>query len=84
MSHLGLPPVENLAHAEAARRGATSGSVPTLFQVLPVSKVLPWGALIVENVEGAAPVLPRDLPAIARALGAIHALDLPAPAERAP
>ena len=85
MSHLALPPAENLAYEAAAfTRAAPSGATPGLERVLPVSEDLPWGALVVERIEGRAPVLPHDLPAIARALAALHALPLPEPAARAP
>lgn len=90
MSHLGLPPAENLAYAEAAfRRAGPSGAVPRLHRVLPVSPELPcgglpWGALVVERVEGRTPELPGDLPAIARALAAIHGLPIPETGSRAP
>jgi hypothetical protein len=85
MSHLGLAPEENLAYATAAfTRAAASGAIPRLHQVLPVSEALPWGALVVEQVEGRAPILPHDFTAIARALAALHALPLPETAARAP
>jgi hypothetical protein len=83
MSHLGLSPRRNLIYAaQAFRRMAPGGAVPRLHRVLRVSPDLPWGALVVENVEGTVPELPRDLPAIGRALAAIHRL--PVPANRAP
>ena len=85
MSHLALPPDQNLAYEAAAfTRAAPSGATPRLDRVLPVSTDLPWGALVVERVEGRAPVLPHDLPALARALAALHALPTPAPEDRAP
>lgn len=85
MSHLDLPPADNLAYAEAAfRRAGPSGAVPRLHRVLPVSAELPWGALVVERVEGRTPELPGDLPAIARALAAIHAIPIPEEDARAP
>jgi hypothetical protein len=89
MSHLGLPPTENLAYAEAAfRRAGPSGAVPRLHRVLPVSDALPWGALLVERVEGRTPEMTNgltgDLPAIARALAAIHAIPAPEGEARAP
>lgn len=83
MSHLGLSPRRNLIYAaQAFRRMAPSGAVPELHGVLRVSAELPWGALVVEDVEGAVPALPRDLPALGRGLAAIHRL--PVPARRAP
>ena len=83
MSHLGLSPRRNLIYAaQAFRRMAPSGAVPALHRVLRVSAALPWGALVVEDVQGSVPALPRDLPAIGRALAAIHRL--PVPDRRAP
>ena len=78
MSHLGLSPRRNLIYAaEAFRRMAPSGAVPKLYDVLRVSDALPWGALVVEDVDGAVPRLPHDLPALGRALAAIHRLPVP-------
>lgn len=83
MSHLGLSPRRNLTYAaQAFRRMAPSVAVPRLHEVLRVSADLPWGALVVEDVAGAVPELPRDLPALGRALAAIHRL--PVPTRRAP
>ncbi len=85
MSHLGLSPRANLTYAiEAFRRMAPSGSVPRLHRVLRVSTDLPWGAVVVDRIEGAPPALPGDLPAIARAVAAIHRLPVPDPAGRRP
>ena len=83
MSHLGLSPRDNLTYAaQAFRRMAPSGAVPHLYAVLRVSPSLPWGALVVEDVAGAVPRVPDHLPAIGRALAAIHRL--PVTARRAP
>ncbi|SDG11744.1 aminoglycoside phosphotransferase family protein [Thalassobaculum litoreum] len=83
MSHLGLSPRRNLIYAARAfRRMAPSGAVPRLHGMLRVSPDLPWGALVVDDVDGAVPTLPTDLPAIGRALAAIHRL--PVPTRRAP
>lgn len=83
MSHLGLSPRANLIYAaQAFRRMAPSGVVPALHRVLRVSPDLPWGALLIDAVSGAPPRLPQDLPAVGRALAAIHRL--PVPARRRP
>jgi hypothetical protein len=83
MSHLGLSPRCNLIYEiEAFRRMGPSGAVPRLHQVLRVTPALPWGALVVDDVDGHAPRLPDDLPALGRALAAIHRL--PVPERRAP
>ncbi len=70
--------------AEAFRRLAPSGHAPRLHGVLAPSPRLPGGALIVEQVRGRAPVVPRDFPALAAALAAIHELALPPAGARAP
>lgn len=84
-SQLGLEPQANLAHQQACfERAAASGHTPRLSMALPVSQRLPRGALLVEEIEGRAAVLPHDLPAIAQALAAVHALSLPPAAGRPP
>lgn len=69
---------------ETFRRLAPSGHTPHLHGVLPPSAGLPGGALIVSAVRGRTPRLPQDLPAIARALAAVHELPVPAPSARLP
>lgn len=74
---------EALARQAAVfERTAASGHTPTLHATIPPSRALPGGALLVEAVGGEVPRLPEDLPAIAAALAAIHAL--PVPPRRAP
>jgi hypothetical protein len=70
--------------AATFRRLSASGHVPQLYGVLAPTPRMPGGALIVEEVRGRAPVVPRDLPALAQALAAIHALPLPPERARAP
>lgn len=78
MSHLGLTPRRNLIYAvEAFRRMVPSGAVPGLHKVLRVGEGLPWGALLIDAIDGRPPRLPEDLPAVARALASIHRLPLP-------
>ena len=78
-SQMDLRAAENLAYQAACfRRAGPSGHVPRLHAVLAPAKGLAHGALIVEEVAGRVARLPGDLPAIARALGAIHALAKPA------
>jgi hypothetical protein len=82
-SQMDLPAEANLAYQAACfRRAAASGHVPRLLAVLPPGEALPFGAFVVEAIEGRPARLPHDLPAIARALAAIHAL--PRPAATAP
>lgn len=84
-SQVGLPPAEHLVFEAACfERAAPGGHAPRLHGVLPVSAGLPRGALLVEEIVGRPARLPQDLPALARALAALHALPLPAPAQRAP
>lgn len=70
--------------AEAFRRMSASGHAPKLLGVLAPSAGLPGGALIVEEIRGRAPVVPRDFAALAAALAAIHDLNLPPSSGRAP
>ena len=84
-SQLGLSPEANLAHQKACfERAVASRHSPRLSMVLPPSAGLPRGALLVEEIAGAAATLPSALAPIARALGAIHALPLPQSEERPP
>ena len=70
--------------AEAFGRMSASGHAPRLRGTVMPTARLPGGALIVEEVRGRAPVVPRDFAALAAALAAIHALPLPPEAARAP
>lgn len=77
-SQMELGPADNLAfQAECFRRAAASGAAPALRDIVDPDDVLPFGALVVEHVEGRAASLPGDLPAIACCLAAIHALPQP-------
>jgi hypothetical protein len=69
------------ASFERLRRCARA---PRLHAVVEPSPDLPGGALIVDEVAGRPPRLPAELSLIAETLAAIHALPLPAPAERPP
>lgn len=84
-SQMGLDPAANLdQQATAFRRAAPSGHTPELVAVLPPGGGLPMGALVVMEIAGRSPRLPDDMPAIARALAALHSLPLPDPADRPP
>jgi aminoglycoside phosphotransferase (APT) family kinase protein len=63
--------------AAAFRLMAASKCTPVLHDVLPPRPGLPGGALIVDRIVGHAPVLPRDLGAIAMSLAAMHSLKKP-------
>ena len=84
-SQLGLTAQDNLDYQRACfERAAASGHTPVLHGVLPPSTHLPRGALLVQAIEGRPACLPHDLPALASALAALHALPLPEAAARAP
>ncbi|MBC7438255.1 MAG: aminoglycoside phosphotransferase family protein [Bdellovibrionales bacterium] len=84
-SQLGLPAQDNLAYQAACfERAAASGHTPRLFGVLPPGDALPRGGLLVEEIVGRSARLPQDLPAIMRALAALHALALPPADLRSP
>lgn len=84
-SQLGLPARAALSYEAACfRRAAPSGCTPRLHAVIDPAPALPWGALLVDAIDGRAARLPEDLPAIARTLAALHALPLPAPGHRPP
>ncbi|WP_341890873.1 hypothetical protein [Variovorax sp. YR752] len=84
-SQMDLSAAANLAYQAACfERASASGHAPRLQGVLPTSAALPRGALLVEEIVGAAARLPRDLPAIAEALAAIHSLALPDGEARVP
>lgn len=84
-SFWGLAPEDALARqAEAFRRLAPSGRTPRLLAVFEPEQDLPFGALAVEEVAGGPPRLPRDLPALARTLAAIHGIPVPSSEARPP
>lgn len=84
-SQMGLDPLAALDHqATAFRRAEASGHTPRLHAVLPPADGLPMGALLVTEIEGHTPRLPADMPAIARALAALHRLPVPDADDRAP
>jgi hypothetical protein len=84
-SQMGLDAADNLAYEAACyARAAPGGHGPRVHGLLPVSVALPRGGLLVDEVQGRAARLPGDLPAITRALAALHALPLPPRTARAP
>jgi aminoglycoside phosphotransferase (APT) family kinase protein len=84
-SQRGYAAAENLAYQAACfARVAASGHGPGLHAVLEPGEGLPMGALLVDFVAGRPPRLPDDLPALAEAMAAVHALALPPAAERPP
>ncbi|MGE0311889.1 MAG: aminoglycoside phosphotransferase family protein [Lautropia sp.] len=84
-SQMRLAARANLAYQRACfARAAPSGHTPRLHGVLEVSEALPRGALLVEEIPGRKPALPAQLDPLVDALAAIHALETPAHAARAP
>ena len=84
-SQRGYAAAENLAYQAACfARVSASGHGPKLRASLPPGPRLPMGALVVEYIEGRPPRLPEDLPALAVAMAAVHALPLPSPDKRPP
>jgi Phosphotransferase enzyme family len=73
-----------LRQATCFKRLAPCGRAPRLHAMVDPSPDLPGGALIVDEVVGGPPRLPAELSLIAETLAAIHALPLPAPADRPP
>ncbi|HKX08246.1 MAG TPA: phosphotransferase [Stellaceae bacterium] len=72
------------SEAAAFERAEPAGVTPRFTAMLPISPALPRGALVVEEILGRLAQLPRDLPAIARALARLHALPVPPSEKRAP
>ena len=84
-SQLQLSAQDNLAYQRACfERASAAGHAPHLRGVMPPSLHLPRGALLVEEIVGRNAALPCDLGLIVQALASIHALPLPAVADRHP
>ena len=84
-SQLALAAHDNLAYQAACfARAAASDHTPRLHGLIEPCRRWPLGALVVDEIAGRPPRLPEALPAIAEALGAIHRLPLPPPADRPP
>jgi aminoglycoside phosphotransferase (APT) family kinase protein len=72
------------AQAAAFRHLEPSARTPRLHEVIEPRQGLPGGALIVDFIDGRAPRLPDELPAMADTLPRVHALPLPAAASPIP
>ena len=84
-SQRGYAASANLAYQAACfERVSASGHGPRLHSLIEPNDDLPLGALLVDFIEGRPPKLPDDLPALATAMAAIHALPLPSADQRAP
>ena len=66
-----------VTQAEAFRHLAPAGRTPLLHDVIQPRAGLPGGALIVDRIDGRAPILPDELGAMADTLVRIHSLPLP-------
>lgn len=81
-SHSGHDRRENLANQSMGfQRANGSGHTPQLHHLVPIVPGVPTGALIVDLIEGRAPRLPADMPALATAFAALHAVPVP-PADK--
>lgn len=84
-SQLGLDALSNLTYQRACfERAAPSGHTPHCVACIAPTRGLPRGALVVDEIVGRPAALPSDLPGVARALAAVHALPVAPQAERAP
>jgi hypothetical protein len=84
-SQMGLDPVQNLAYeATCFARAAPSQHTPRLHQVIAPDHDLPWGALLVEEITGAAATAQDTIHAVMLSLAALHKLPLPPADARAP
>ena len=78
LNQWGLSAQDSLAYEAAAfARAEPSGRTPRLLDRLAPDDVLPFGALLVEEIAGRPPRLPDEMPAIADTLAAVHRLPLP-------
>lgn len=70
--------------ADAFRHLMPAGRTPALHDVILPQPGLPGGALIVDFIDGHAPRLPEELPALVDTLARLHALPLPPAASPIP
>lgn len=85
-AHEGDPAAAGRLRTQAAafRHLAPANRTPRLHSVIEPRAGLPGGALIVDLVEGRAPDLPGELPALADTLARLHGLPLPGPGSPIP
>ncbi len=78
LNQWGLSAEDGLAYEAAAfARAEPSGHTPRLFDRIAPDDVLPFGALLVEEIAGRPPQLPTEMSAVAETLAAVHGLALP-------
>lgn len=85
-AHEGDPAAAGRLRTQAAafRHLAPAHRTPRLHAMIEPRPGLPGGALIVDLVEGRAPDLPGELPALADTLARLHGLPLPEPGSPIP
>ena len=85
LSQWNMAPEQQIAYEAACfERAQQSGCTPKFFGAFEVSDALPRGALVVEAIDGRKPVIPKELPAIAKCLARLHRLPLPPREDRPP
>ena len=84
-SQMRLSAWDNLRYQVACfERMYDSGHTPRCHLVIEPTVDIPMGALLVDHIRGRALKAPSDMPLVATALAAIHALPLPATVHRGP
>lgn len=77
-SQMALAAQDNLRYEAACfERAMACGHVPRLERVIAPSVGLPWGVLLVEEIDGVPANSPAHINAIMQALAALHALPVP-------
>jgi len=85
LSQFSLDPIANLKYQAACFSLASlSKYTPRLIDSLSPSKLLPMGALIVEEIKGKHVKLPENLDNIAKCFAQVHSLKVPKKEERGP
>ena len=75
-SQFALSAADNLAYQAACfARVGQSGHGPRLHGVIAPQPRVPMGALLVDQIDGRPPELPRDLSALALCMARVHALE---------
>ncbi|NJS35987.1 MAG: hypothetical protein HC765_05335 [Brachymonas sp.] len=84
-SQMQLPALENLQYQQACfHRASAAGFAPQCLRIITPCARLPRGALMVQEILGRAAQLPQDLALMASSMAALHRINLPPEASRAP
>ncbi|NJM44123.1 MAG: phosphotransferase [Brachymonas sp.] len=84
-SQMQLPALANLRYQQTCfERASAAGFAPRCLCIITPCTSLPRGALMVQEIVGRAAQLPQDLPLIAASMAALHRINLPPEASRAP